>query len=425
MLETLQRLMASEGDAEESKPLHYADTQLINQFYVTLSSSYERIMQRLSGQRPASLTEVKTLLDATPRSWRKAYHVEQLLVPFLSDSELEMELERRMVDGKGMLSMTVYGTYQKALGRLEAEPDATVRRTSKEALLSRLINDLQWKYQVAEGRKELGRIMTSRTAWFFITVFVIFLLYLLFATGWLLSGVDGSNPIDNAVNDRVIGQPVMFYFFTVGLAILAGCLGACFSMLTGLKGRLERGSFDDLKIMCTRANIGTRVLIGICAGLIVYYFIRAGLLTGPLVPDLVVKAPPYDLFTALALLVVWCFLGGFSEKLVPTLLSKTEKQAGVVGEVPPPPPPAGTGATAMVSGDGAVTTQTPDAALVADAALTEVGDTAPAETGEGSFGITPEASVNASGVAPADPEGGEDAPETPGAARTSETDEPG
>jgi len=31
----------------------------------------------------------------------------------------------------------------------------------------------------------------------------------------------------------------------------------------------------------------------------------------------------------LALLIIWCFISGFSEKLVPSILSKTEEQANV------------------------------------------------------------------------------------------------
>jgi len=94
---------------------------------------------------------------------------------------------------------------------------------------------------------------------------------------------------------------------------------------------------NDLKILNTISNLSTRVLIGICAGIVVFFFIRSGLLTGPLVPDLLVKTgETYDLFQVMALLVVWFFLAGFSEKLVPELLFKTEAQASIVGNPPPP-----------------------------------------------------------------------------------------
>jgi hypothetical protein len=196
------------------------------------------------------------------------------------------------------------------------------------------VNDLQWRYELMESKREYQRQLSSRTALLFIWVFLFFMAYVIVATGMLFTDTDSGNvaQVTRQVNELVGERPVAFYFFTVGLAVVAGCLGACFSMLTSLKPRLEQSTLDDLKILHASSNLMTRALIGICAGLIIFYFIRAGLLTGPLVPDLIVRTDAgYDLFTAMALLVVWCFLGGFSEKLVPALLSKTEGQAGIVG----------------------------------------------------------------------------------------------
>ena len=69
---------------------------------------------------------------------------------------------------------------------------------------------------------------------------------------------------------------------------------------------------------------------------ILYFFFRSGLLGGNLWPDLSKLA--YDALeqrgpTALVpsqhwwLLVIWCFLGGFSETLVPNILTRTEQKA--------------------------------------------------------------------------------------------------
>ena len=76
-----------------------------------------------------------------------------------------------------------------------------------------------------------------------------------------------------------------------------------------------------------------------CGALILYYFLVSGLIDGSVFPhieklgiNLVVVEPPgvHMAFATpskdFALLTVWCFLAGFSELLVPSLLAKTESQ---------------------------------------------------------------------------------------------------
>ena len=308
--------------------------RLIDQFYITLLASCERIHnQNGSSGSHASFDEVKALLAREPRTWRTAYHVEQLLVPHLNDQELELELRRRLVDAQRSLAPEVYGAYEQAKGIIDAQEDAAQKRAERILLLGRLTSDLQWKSELGETEREYERQITKRTAWFFIAVFVTFLFYVTLATVWLLNGTD-----DMTNSEIVNDYPVPFYLFSVGLAVLAGCLGACFSMLSSLKSRLQQSTLDDLKILNSPWNLSTRLLIGFCAGLLVYYFIRSWLIQGPLVPNLAPdeQTPGFDLFQALALLVVWCFLGGFSERLVPALLSKTEVQADIVGSSPSP-----------------------------------------------------------------------------------------
>jgi hypothetical protein len=335
---------------QASTPITKEDStnRLTNQFYITLLSSYDRIEARNGSSNPplSKLTEVKKLLEETPRTWRTAYHIEQLLIHHYDDYELEMEIERLLVDAQKLLARDVYDSYKKAKEQIngkqtnpELDAEHAQRKTKKAVLLGRLTNDLQWKSEINEAGNEFRRQLMKRTGWFFIGVFVLFLIYVIAATNWLLAGIDNAtlSEVVLAANAKAHGQPVFFYFFTIGLAILAGCLGACFSMLTGSKSRLQQSTLDDLKILNTISNLSTRVLIGICAGIVVFFFIRSGLLTGPLVPDLLVKTgETYDLFQVMALLVVWSFLAGFSEKLVPELLFKTEAQASIVGNPPPP-----------------------------------------------------------------------------------------
>src|SRR5207244_46551 len=82
-----------------------------------------------------------------------------------------------------------------------------------------------------------------------------------------------------------------------------------------------------------------RAGVGVCGALVVYFFLRSGIAEGALFPDFTkvaiewVSAPAGALpmtfvapSKALALLTFWCFLAGFSEALVPSILSNTERQ---------------------------------------------------------------------------------------------------
>ena len=73
-----------------------------------------------------------------------------------------------------------------------------------------------------------------------------------------------------------------------------------------------------------------------CGAVVLYFFLQSGLISGSLLPD-VTKLDTDSLQSigihgmivpnkTWALMVVWSFLAGFSERLVPNILSSTEKK---------------------------------------------------------------------------------------------------
>lgn len=145
-----------------------------------------------------------------------------------------------------------------------------------------------------------------------------------------------------AVNfDNVNKLSPFWSLFALWTALMSGLMGALFSRLMRLQRDWSAMPFDEVflhrEVMYTMLRAG----VGICGALIVYFFLRSGLLGGDIFPefdkismvwieagtnsdDHPLKMAFVVPSTDLALLTVWCFLAGFSEALVPSILANTE-----------------------------------------------------------------------------------------------------
>jgi hypothetical protein len=119
------------------------------------------------------------------------------------------------------------------------------------------------------------------------------------------------------------------------VAMVSGFFGATFSMLLQCRRRAAEGTLEDLSVASSWTTLTVRGCVGLGAAAILYFFFRSGLLEGNLWPDL--GALGFDPFGSTAaalvpnqhwcLLIIWCFIAGFSETFVPNILAQTETKS--------------------------------------------------------------------------------------------------
>ncbi len=276
--------------------------------------------------------------------WEKAKAIELLLVPLLDPDDLDMELRYQLHNAQLFLPEYDSGFFQDCFATIiekpEAQqplPDSDAIPGRKRALLTKVTVSLQKFHEDRLLRSIFANKARFKIGLFFglAITFSVFLLAIgiLHPEGiyqycsrycrqftWLTSiAAEIQDPTEAQQTDKI------HLHFAIA-ALMAGYMGACFSMLISLKGRIETITLKELENLHKLHFILTRIITGIGAALICYYFFRAQLLTGSLFPDFSEETEIHLNSKTYFTLIIWCFIAGFSEKLVPSILSKTEGQ---------------------------------------------------------------------------------------------------
>lgn len=282
--------------------------------------------------------------------WREVHWAEQMLCFLLSGPLLDGELENRLLEAEGK-KIPGAAARRAAYERLLADEARSNLDARKQVLLFSLVRDLQdsaYKlYEIRSMRLRAVRFVSR------IAVVAIALISLPLLIYFAHFSVDYFVATDRSPFGKLIGSFPNYGLFT---ALSFGLLGALFSRFLVLQRSEGTVPLDEAATYYGRNYITLRVLVGTVGAIIVYFFLASDLVGGDLAPNIrqltYVPAssapPPAHTYLGtvanmamvpskdMALLIVWAFLAGFSEQLVPNLLDSTSGRANgqVNGKVP-------------------------------------------------------------------------------------------
>ena len=293
--------------------------KFLEQYYVNLKSDYSEI----DSNRAATYKDAKDKIDSLfneDMSWKNAYEIARLFVLLYNDNKVDIEIKRLLVDIKVDLGDDIYQFYSQEIQTNDINLDY------KRELLAKMIEDCQWGDTKKYTNIELNSNISLKYSIIYIVSFICFSLTFFIFYFLFINSTKDSNLLKSIV-----------FFDKVVIAIVSGILGASFSLL--IKSRTTDLKYNELLLFENPFYIISRILIGSCAALLMFFFFYSGLLRGALFPAFqtnilintsdvsvdVIKSTNIDI-SQIALLIIWCFLAGFSESLIPNLLMKTEKQ---------------------------------------------------------------------------------------------------
>ena len=289
--------------------------------YIFLKSRFETVKTRNKNKEDSIYySEIEKLLKRE-KNWINAYRIEQFMVYLLNEDELNAEIKRYQLKNIELnMEIKRYQLKHNANSDIVRFhiPDEKIENAdeaTKRELLKTMTHNFQLAYTQIRNRFILTASMERRAS------LAIFFCLLLFFLPHIIPEFAAFLNMEN--------MDTRAYF--VGTALFAGMLGASFSILTRLENKIAESSIQSLKSMTNWATIIARLFMGGTGGLLMFYLIDSKMIAGSMFPDLIQgdNKNYIDIeYSKKSLLIVWCILAGFSEKLISTVLRQKGDQVG-------------------------------------------------------------------------------------------------
>jgi len=303
-------------------------------FYVmSMSSLWKIVKNNISDpndNEKAIIDDIEIFLNNPEQDWVKAYRTEQLIVPFMSEIQLNMRCEARLSEAKERLFLFNVSTHENNWDAAKNSKKPTDVLEAKRAAFHALLDEIQWEY-IGKLLNRRLLLEAARRLWI-IGLAVLFLVSL----PWLAFGIvsliwDGFSSV---MNDAAQKAPA----FGLYTAISFGLLGAFFSRLNSFQSQAATLSYVQIRQIFRASFLIVRLGYGMVGSMILYFMLAGEFLQGNLFPQISGMALYAKTVTVwginfstflpnaeFAKLVVWAFIGGFSERLIPAGLEKVEK----------------------------------------------------------------------------------------------------
>jgi hypothetical protein len=259
-------------------------------------------------------------------AWDEAYRAERMIEMLLSGVQLRQEIAARL-DELGFdnaVEAERFRVQYEAIAKSSSETHTAADDTVLRSLLLRILERLHWHAKKRFLSRPVRRQATKNVLWCMLAAFLLAILP--YVAIW----------VDTQAERGLSTYWTLFALYT---ALVSGLLGAFFSRLLTIQRDWAGMSLDEVFLHRELSYSMLRAGVGVCGALVVFFFFKAGLIEGALFPKFenmsmqMIVAPNGSMSMAfvvpskdLALVTVWCFLAGFSESLVPNLLTNTERQ---------------------------------------------------------------------------------------------------